>query len=214
MQDSVKKLGMSIPVGTGESYPDWLAASDELWKAVDKVIWHVHPWWEQKNNATAGAYAQTVKNQMAARLAKVGNKPMVLGETGWPTGATTGQAVGSPANQATYFKDLHAWAWQQGFEYWSFTAFDEKWKTGEGAVGGVWGMWNSDRTPKIMINQLSTVFPAYSRWENPAPNGTPIVTPDRMTSRQMATKSLLHKRGQVLQVERNALGRKVLILKP
>lgn len=158
---------VNIEVGTGESYPDWLAASDELIKAVDRVIWHVHPWWEQKSAENAANHAFNVYQQMKARIAKVpGGKPMVLGETGWPTEATTGAAVGSPENQARYLKDLHAWARKEGLDYWFFTNVDEKWKGNEGAVGAHWGMYNSDRSPKYIISHLNELIPAATRWEN------------------------------------------------
>ncbi|MDB5104410.1 MAG: Chitin binding protein [Fibrobacteres bacterium] len=167
----IKQVKAAVPpgivVGTGESYPDWLAASDELIKAVDRVIWHVHPWWEQKSADNAGNHAYNVYLQMKARIAKVpGGKPMVLGETGWPTEATTGAAVGSPENQARYLKDLHAWARKEGLDYWFFTNVDEKWKGNEGAVGAHWGMYNSDRTPKYIIGHLNELIPAATRWEN------------------------------------------------
>jgi exo-beta-1,3-glucanase (GH17 family) len=168
----IKQVKAAVPagiiVGTGESYPDWLAASDNLVNAVDRVIWHVHPWWEQKAAENAANHAFTVYNQMKARLANFPNKPMVLGETGWPTAATTGAAVGSPENQARYLKDLHAWAKKAGLDYWFFTNVDEKWKGNEGAVGAHWGMFNSDRTPKYTISHLDELVPAANRWENDA----------------------------------------------
>jgi hypothetical protein len=93
---------------------------------------------------------------------------MVLGETGWPTEATTGAAVGSPENQARYLKDLHAWARKEGLDYWFFTNVDEKWKGNEGAVGAHWGMYNSDRTPKYIVSHFNEIIPAATRWENDA----------------------------------------------
>lgn len=155
-----------IIVGTGESYPDWLAASDNLVNAVDRVIWHVHPWWEQKAVENAANHAFNVYGQMKARLAKFPGKPMVMGETGWPTAATTGAAVGSPENQARYLKDLHVWATKAGLDYWFFTNVDEAWKGAEGAVGGHWGMFNTDRTPKYAISHLADLIPADNMWSN------------------------------------------------
>lgn len=170
-------LPASITVTTGESYPDWLHASDELIKAVDVVTWHVHPWWEQKSIDNAGNHAYNVWGQMKARIAKVpghANKRQVLGETGWPSAATTGAAVGSEQNQIRYLKDLHAWAKPAGLDYWYFTNVDEKWKGNEGAVGAHWGMYNSDRTPKAIIGSLATAVPADKRWENDASVGIRI----------------------------------------
>lgn len=158
----------SLPVSTGESYPDWLHASNALVDAVDVVYWHVHPWWEQKSIDNAGGHAFTVYNQMKARIARTTtpSKRHLLAETGWPSGATTGAAVGSEANQAKYLKDLHNWAHREKFEYWFFANVDEKWKSNEGAVGGNWGMWRSDRTPKQIITGIATLIPATQYWDN------------------------------------------------
>lgn len=181
-------LPSNIVVTTGESYPDWLAASDELVKAVDVVTWHVHPWWEQKSIDNAGNHAFNVFNQMKARIAKVpgnANKRQVLGETGWPSAATTGAAVGSEQNQARYLKDLHAWAKKEGLDYWYFTNVDEKWKGNEGAVGAHWGMHNSDRTPKYILSHLNELIPADKRWENDGSVGIMIRPVARGASRAM-----------------------------
>ncbi|HLP40587.1 MAG TPA: hypothetical protein VK465_03695, partial [Fibrobacteria bacterium] len=109
----------NIPVTTGESYPDWLHASDSLFDAVDVVYWHVHPWWEQKPIENAASHAYSVYNQMKERIARTATpgKRHLLAETGWPSDATTGLAVGSEANQARYLKELHAWAHKEKFEY-------------------------------------------------------------------------------------------------
>ncbi len=174
----IKQVKAAMPaniiVTTGESYPDWLAASDALPAAVDQVTWHVHPWWEQKSIDNAGSHAYNVYLQMKARIAKFPGKRQVLGETGWPTAATTGAAVGSEQNQAKYLHDLHAWAKKEGLDYYFFTNVDEKWKGNEGAVGAHWGMYNSDRTPKYIIGHLNELVPANQRWENDASVGIMI----------------------------------------
>lgn len=158
----------NIPVTTGESYPDWLHASDSLFNAVDVVYWHVHPWWEQKPIENAASHAYSVYNQIKDRIARTANpgKRHLLAETGWPSEATTGAAVGSEANQARYLKDLHAWAYKEKFEYWFFSNVDEKWKSAEGAVGGSWGMWRSDRTPKLIISDIANLIPQTQMWDN------------------------------------------------
>jgi exo-beta-1,3-glucanase (GH17 family) len=161
--------GSKIKVTTGESYPDWLLASDELIKAVDIVYWHVHPWWEGKAINIAAEWAATAHQKMKDRLAKAGvNKPMILAETGYPWGATQGLAVGSEANQAQYLKDLHAYCMSVGLIYFFFEGFDEPWKAGmEGGVGDKWGLWKADRTPHLVIQNISQLIPDCLKWEDP-----------------------------------------------
>jgi hypothetical protein len=51
------------------------------------------------------------------------------------------------------------------FTYFFFEAFDENWKTAEGAVGGKWGMWNAARTtPHQVISTIDTLIPAQDKW--------------------------------------------------
>jgi exo-beta-1,3-glucanase (GH17 family) len=160
------KAPASIDVTTGESYPDWLAASAELWKAVDKVFWHVHPWWEQKSIDNAVTHVDATHAKMIAKMQSYAvSKPEVLAETGYPWGATTGAAVGSEANQARYLKDLNAYSVRTGLTYFFFEAFDENWKGAEGPVGSKWGMWNPARTtPHLVISTLDTLIPAQDKW--------------------------------------------------
>jgi exo-beta-1,3-glucanase (GH17 family) len=168
--------GSSIKITTGESYPDWLLGTDALIKAVDIVYWHVHPWWEGKAINVAAEWAATAHQKMKDRLAKAGvNKPMVLAETGYPWGATQGAAVGSEANQAQYLKDLHAYAFKVGLEYFFFEGFDEPWKASmEGGVGDKWGMWNKDRQPHQIIQNIATLIPACMKWEDPETASTGV----------------------------------------
>jgi exo-beta-1,3-glucanase (GH17 family) len=169
--------GSSIKITTGESYPDWLSASDNLPKAVDIIYWHVHPWWEGKAINVAAEWAQTAHEKMKTRMAQAGvTKKLVLAETGYPWGATQGSAVGSEANQAQYLHDLHLYCFKVGLEYFFFEGFDEPWKaTMEGGVGDKWGLFNVDRTTKhqVMAN-LSTEIQNCMMWEDPE-IATPVI---------------------------------------
>jgi exo-beta-1,3-glucanase (GH17 family) len=167
----VKLVRAAIPknvlVTTADTWSDVEKNSDALLSSLDYVIWHTHPWWENQSIASAASYIGSRYALMQARVAKVGGKPLVLGETGWPTMVTNGQAVGSPENQHRFFKETIAWGWNNTAEVWAFTAFDENWKGAEGAVGGHWGFWFANRQPLYTINNLSTLMPRYMQSENP-----------------------------------------------
>jgi exo-beta-1,3-glucanase (GH17 family) len=161
------RIPPSIEVVTAESYPEWLTASPALYNAVDRIIWHSHPWWEQIPIAQAAAHFATTHDLMVANMAKLGiKKPERCGETGWPWALDNGAAVGSEANEAQYLHDLNAYSVASGLDYWFFEGFDEAWKVDEGAVGGKWGMWTSDRTapPHLVITNLATEIPATDEW--------------------------------------------------
>ena len=163
------RLPKNIEVDTSESYPLWLTASAALFQAVDNVVWQAHPFWEGQSIATAAAGFAATHDKVLAKMKQYGiTKPERCGETGWPWGGTQGQAVGSPANQAQYFKDLNAYATKSGLQIWAFEAFDENWKgtaahTGasEGTVGAEWGLLASRsnrRSPRRRRDHRDAVF--------------------------------------------------------
>jgi exo-beta-1,3-glucanase (GH17 family) len=163
----VKSKVTSVPVVIGESYPDWLNASKALFDNVDVVMWHVHPWWQGAAINTAAASAQAAHEAVLAKMKAYGiTKPERLAETGFPWGGTTGAAVGSEANESQYLHDLNQYSLKVNLEYWVFEGFDEAWKGAEGAVGGKWGMWTSDRAapPHAVITNISTLIPSAEGW--------------------------------------------------
>ena len=167
IQYARSRIPPSIEVVTAESYPEWLTASPALYDAVDRIIWHSHPWWEQIPIAQAASHFASTHDLMTANMKALGiTKPERCGETGWPWGIDNGAAVGSEANQGQYLHDLNAYAASVGLDYWFFEGFDESWKVAEGAVGGEWGMWTSDRTapPHLVIMNLASEIPASAEW--------------------------------------------------
>lgn len=159
------KAPANLSVTTGESYPDWLNASDAMFKAVDIVTWHVHPWWEQIPIGGAATQVQAAHEKILAKMKGYGiTKPERLGETGYPWGQDNGPAKGTEANQAKYLHDLNQYSLKSGLEYWVFEGFDEAWKGAEGGVGAQWGMWTTVRKPHAIITEINTLVPAAEGW--------------------------------------------------
>jgi len=160
------KAPPEIAIMTGESYPDWLTASPELFAAVDRVAWHIHPWWEQKPAKLGVHHLENIHQALQSRLILFNqHKSTVLAETGYPTGVCSSPySCGSEANQARYLYDVHAYSLRSGLEYWFFEGFDEPWKSVEGEVGDKWALWNLNRTPKQAITQIDSLIPAVARW--------------------------------------------------
>ena len=162
-----KITNKKIPIVIGESYPDWLTASKALYDAVDIVMWHVHPWWQQVFIDNAAASAQTAHEAVLARMKLLGvSKPELLAETGFPWGEKQGMAQGSEDNQAKYLHDLNQYSLKVNLNYWFFEAFDEAWKGKEGPVGGKWGMFTAVRTapPHKIISSINTLVPSAEGW--------------------------------------------------
>jgi exo-beta-1,3-glucanase (GH17 family) len=168
------RIPKSIEVVSDDTYNAWLRASPNLFKAVDRIDWHSHPWWEEIPISQAAAYFALTHDEMTARMKAYGiTKPERCGETGWPWSVVNGAAVGSEANEAQYLHDLDAYAASVGLEYWFFEGFDEAWKISEGAVGGAWGLWQAARPATgsndqagqhLVIANLSTEVPPTQQW--------------------------------------------------
>jgi exo-beta-1,3-glucanase (GH17 family) len=136
-----------VAVVTAESDAEWLVASPALFRVVDFILWHAHPWWTGVAIAQAAAEVKASHEKMLAAMKMyAAGKREVLGETGWPWAIQDGAAVGSEANQAQYLLDIDRYSASVGLEYWMFEAFDESWKNEEGPVGGRWGLWPADRS--------------------------------------------------------------------
>jgi exo-beta-1,3-glucanase (GH17 family) len=142
-----------------DTYPTWMAMRPNLAAAVDVVIWHTYAWWAGADISTAYALVSKRYDDM---LAAYPAKPMILGETGWPSQVDhmsadmTTTAVGNEANQARFYKEALAGMRARNLPMWMFSSIDEKWKatSGEGEVGAHWGIWDSARMPKQAATEI------------------------------------------------------------
>ena len=139
------KQATNLPVATAEVWEDW-HEHPRLGEAVDIILVHVYPYWDGKSIDEGVDYVyqrwKDVKDLFP-------NKPVVIGETGWPSeGEPRGSAVPSPENQLRFFKEFVDMAEAEDIDYFYFEIFDEKWKIGEGVIGTSWGLYNSDGSIK------------------------------------------------------------------
>ncbi len=143
-------------VAAADTYPQWMMMRPNLAAAVDVVIWHTYGWWSGVEVATAYPLVSKRYDDM---LAAYPGKPMILGETGWPSAVDhmstdkTTTAVGSEANQTKFYTDALVGMRKRNLPMWMFSSIDEKWKatSGEGEVGAHWGIWDSARQPKAAV---------------------------------------------------------------
>jgi exo-beta-1,3-glucanase (GH17 family) len=79
-------------------------------------------------------------------VAIAGGRPVVISETGWPSGGSAvGAANPSEENALRYLLNTLEWTEAEGIELFWFAAFDEAWKAGhEGDRGVAWGLWDAD----------------------------------------------------------------------
>lgn len=135
-----KALGNTVPVSTADDFHQWLK-HPKLATAVDFVTVHIYPFWQK---VSIGSAIQRLSHDYRLVAKRSAGKPVVIGETGWPSAADVafpGAAVPSPQNQARYFRAFVTWARQHHVRYFYFDAFDEDWKTNEHGVGTHWGLY-------------------------------------------------------------------------
>jgi exo-beta-1,3-glucanase (GH17 family) len=122
----------------------------ELIKEVDFITIHILPYWEDRPITVEEApdhIERIVKNvrQQADTISP--NKPILIGESGWPgAGRQRGWSIPSVVNEAKFIRALIKVATDNGFDYNIVEAFNQPWKSElEGVVGANWGLYSMDR---------------------------------------------------------------------
>lgn len=124
----------------------------QLFKEVDFITIHILPYWEDEPVAIehAAAHVEKIVRQITDTAREMGvDKPILIGESGWPAiGRQRGAAVPGVVNAARFIRELIQVANRQGFDYNIVEAFNQPWKSNsEGVVGANWGLLNIDREP-------------------------------------------------------------------
>ncbi len=143
------KRRLKIPVSTAEPWHVWLKYP-ELARHVDFITVHLLPYWE---GVPVEAAVEFVFLRLEELRRKFPNKPIVIGEVGWPShGDRVRQALASTAHQAQFVRAFLARARDLPLEYYLMEAFDQPWKGAEeGRAGAYWGLFHADRTPKFPL---------------------------------------------------------------
>lgn len=124
----------------------------ETARYVDFVTVHILPYWE--NYPVAVEHAANHATNIMTQLAKTFNKPILIGETGWPSlGRQRNESTPSLVNQARYVREFLQVAHEKNWQYNIIEAIDQPWKrTLEGTVGGYWGIYDVNFNPKFSLS--------------------------------------------------------------
>ncbi|MBK9120548.1 MAG: hypothetical protein IPM18_13260 [Phycisphaerales bacterium] len=147
-----------VPVTTADDYTFWLEPrSREIAAEVDFIATHIYAMWRGVQLEDAVAFTQ---REFAMVQAAHPAHPIVLTEVGWATKRhTEGEEArhirgrAGTVEQAQFYADFLAWTTRQQVPNFYFQAFDEKWKGGAhpDEVEKHWGLFESDRTPKLAL---------------------------------------------------------------
>ncbi len=156
--DEVRELVFPIPVTVAETWSNWLKYPS-LAAHVDFITAHILPYWEGVPAFRADDYVFERYDQLVDQF--VGT-PVMLGEVGWPSeGRQRGGAEPSLKNQAMFLRQFIAEADARGVDYFALEAFDQVWKTDEGAVGRYWGIYDASRQAKFPFAAPVTPVPEW-----------------------------------------------------
>ncbi|HET6431923.1 glycosyl hydrolase family 17 protein [Dyella sp.] len=154
-------LPPAVPITYADVWEFWLR-HPELAGSVDYITVHVLPYWEDDPVPPARA-VQHVADVYARVRAAFPGKPVMIGETGWPSAGRPRQgATASLVNEARYLREFLRYAATARIPYNVIEAFDQGWKRAqEGTVGGYWGIFDADAQPKFPMEGPVTEIP---RW--------------------------------------------------
>ncbi len=165
------KKAIKQPVSYADGWHVYLQypGIDQLIKEVDFVTMHMLPYWEDdpipvEHIEQEADHILQIYKKVRAKIDSVApGKPILIGETGWPSdGRQRGLAVPSVVNEAKYVRMITQLAKQNGFDYNIIEAFNQKWKSElEGVVGAKWGLFSTDRKEVFPLTGKVTENPEW-----------------------------------------------------
>lgn len=141
------------PVTFNEGAFEWEKIS-ELAEYMDIISVHSYPLWYGNTVEEALEVNKTWYKKIKELYP---DKPVVFSEVGWATDCVDfsqmkeGQA--NEENQKKYYEEFWAWADSEKIISYMFEMFDEPWKGGDNPREAEknWGIFNVDRTPKLVL---------------------------------------------------------------
>jgi exo-beta-1,3-glucanase (GH17 family) len=129
----------TIPLGIADTWHG-LETHPTTVAAVDRLVVHVHPYWDCKGSSGVGQGADYVVQRFQEVQATYTTKPLVVGETGWPTGgpaACSGGEIPSLQGLIDFRADLLTKTAANNIPFFVYEYADELW---QGGVQNNWGM--------------------------------------------------------------------------
>jgi glucan 1,3-beta-glucosidase len=153
---------VSVPVTYADVWEFWLR-HPSLVDSVDFLTIHILPYWEDQPVPVEQAIAHVA--QVRQRMLHHYQKPVLIGETGWPSqGRQREGARPGKVEQARYVRSFIRRAHDSGWDYNLIEAINQPWKRHlEGTVGGYWGLLDVDLRPNFplagAVAQRASVLP-------------------------------------------------------
>lgn len=143
-----------VPISYADVWEFWLQHAS-LARYVDLVTVHILPYWEDDPVAVEDSvnHVFNIASQVQKRFA---DKPIWIGETGWPAaGRQRAGAVPGKVQQSRFLSEL-AFRMKTLPEHQHFNViegFDQPWKRSfEGAMGGYWGLFDQFGHARVQLS--------------------------------------------------------------
>ena len=155
-----------IKVSTAEPWSTWLL-NPEIGQYVDFLTVHLLPYWE---GVPVRRSLDSLQRFYADVQEEFPDKPIVIGEVGWPSaGRTHKGAEASLADEAYFVRNFVQLGLEKGYDYYLLEAYDQPWKgSHEGAVGAYWGLFDAVGNPKFSFTGMLRAFPAWRNYASGA----------------------------------------------
>jgi len=163
------KQRVSQPVTYADVWEFWLR-NPSLADEVDFITIHILPYWEDvpigldrrepDGTPTIRKHIVDIYKKVQARFP---GKPIVIGETGWPSdGRMRSDARPGRVEQVRFFSLFRDIADREKFDYNIVEAFDQYWKARqEGTVGAAWGLLDAQRRDKFELGKPVSAEPQW-----------------------------------------------------
>ncbi|MFW2404759.1 MAG: glycosyl hydrolase [Gammaproteobacteria bacterium] len=144
------------PITFCENHAAWTGELEPLAAELDFLSVHTFPVWEYRTADEALEFTKQNYNSVAKHYP---GKRVIVSGAGWTT-ASNGRGIEScnatEELQAKYYEQLLEWTTSENILTFVFEAFDEPWK---GSLDPLepekhWGLFNLDRTPKLVMREL------------------------------------------------------------
>ncbi|MEM7563719.1 MAG: glycosyl hydrolase family 17 [Pseudomonadota bacterium] len=155
------------PVSVNDDYNFWNKPhAKRIADEVDFIGLHAYAFWNNKTIDIALEWTVSIFDDIQQRFP---DHVIAYCETGWPTsriyddGSYEGGLIGKAGEkeQKIFFDQYNQWVEDNQVISLLFEAFDEKWKGGFDGENPMdkaekhWGLYFSDRTPKLVIRELA-----------------------------------------------------------
>jgi len=150
------KSEIDHPITFCENHAAWTSKLDPLAAELDFISVHSYPIWDHHTVEDALEYTKQNYYSVANRYP---DKHVIFSGAGWTT-ASNGRGIESgnatEERQARYYEELLAWTTSENILTFVFEAFDEPWKGSPDPLEPEkhWGLFNFDRTPKLVMQDL------------------------------------------------------------